>query len=53
MVEQLLQGQTLGQAVRHGATQTGAAMDEALLSGVARLLADLGERGVVRGGTPP
>jgi len=49
IVERLLAGDTLGGAVRGAAAGAGAALTEAVLSGAAKLLADLAERGVVWG----
>lgn len=49
IVERLLLGDSLGGAVRQAATAEGSALSEAVLAGAAKLLADLAERGVVRG----
>lgn len=49
VVERLLAGDTLGSAVRGAARHTGSELTEAVLASAAALLADLAERGVVRG----
>lgn len=49
IVERLLSGEPLGEAVAAAAAAEGAALTENVLSGAAKLLADLAERGVVRG----
>jgi hypothetical protein len=49
IVERLLAGDTLGRAVQGAATAAGVGLTEAVLSGAAKLLADLAERGVVWG----
>lgn len=49
ILERLAAGATLGEAVAGAATDGGQALDEPFLRGAARLLEDLGERGVVRG----
>jgi hypothetical protein len=49
IVERLLAGDTLAQAVQGAAAEASAPLTEAVLSGAARLLADLAERGVVWG----
>jgi uncharacterized protein len=49
IVERLLAGDNLGSAVQSAAARVGAALTEAVLAGAAKLLADLAERGVVRG----
>jgi hypothetical protein len=49
IVQRLLSGDTLAQAVQGAAAAISAPLTEALLSGAARLLADLAERGVVWG----
>jgi len=49
IVERLLLGDSLGNAVRGAADHVGSALTEAVLGGAAKLLADLAERGVVRG----
>lgn len=49
IVERLLLGDSLGGAVQGAAAEAGAALSEAVLGGAAQLLADLAERGVVRG----
>ena len=49
IVERLLAGDSLGGAVQGAAAAEGSTLSEALLAGAARLLADLAERGVVRG----
>ena len=49
IVERLLTGDTLGGAVQGAAAAAGFALNEAVLSGAAKLLADLAERGVVWG----
>jgi len=53
IVERLQSGESLGAAVAGAATAEGVALSEHVLSGAARLLADLGERGVVRGARSP
>jgi hypothetical protein len=53
IVERLLSGDTLGTAVREAAAAAGSALTEAVLAGAAKLLADLAERGVVRGPRVP
>lgn len=53
IVERLLAGDTLAGAVQGAASAEGAALTEAVLAGAAKLLADLAERGVVRGPSPP
>jgi hypothetical protein len=52
IVEQLLAQQPLGQAIQAAAVASAAPLTEAVLEGAARLLADLAERGVVRGPKP-
>jgi hypothetical protein len=49
IVERLLSGDTLAAAVQGAASAEGSALTEAVLAGAAKLLADLAERGVVRG----
>jgi hypothetical protein len=49
IIERLLVGDSLGEAVQAAAAAAGSALSEALLAGAAKLLADLAERGVVRG----
>jgi len=49
IVERLLAGDTLGSAVQGAAAAADAALTETVLSGAAKLLADLAERGVVWG----
>jgi hypothetical protein len=49
IVERLLAGDSLGTAVRAAAAAAGSALTEAVLAGAAKLLADLADRGVVRG----
>jgi hypothetical protein len=49
ILERLLAGDSLGGAVRAAAAAERSALNEALLAGAAKLLADLAERGVVRG----
>ena len=49
IVERLLSGDALGSAVQGAAAAAGAALTEAVLTGAAKLLADLAERGVVWG----
>jgi hypothetical protein len=53
IVERLLSGDALGTAVQGAASAEGSALTEAVLAGAAKLLADLAERGVVRGPRPP
>lgn len=49
IVERLLAGDSLGSSVQGAAAAVGAALTEAVLTGAAKLLADLAERGVVWG----
>jgi hypothetical protein len=49
ILERLRAGAALGEAVSGAAAALGCALDEPFLQGAARLLEDLGERGVVRG----
>ncbi|MEZ4301905.1 MAG: hypothetical protein R3B70_43630 [Polyangiaceae bacterium] len=49
ILERLLAGTTLGDAVSGAAAERGVALDPAFLQGAARVLEDLTERGVVRG----
>lgn len=49
IVERLLSGDSLGAAVQAAAAAAGSPLTEAVLAGAAKLLADLAERGVVRG----
>jgi hypothetical protein len=49
LVERLFSGEPLGQAIAGACTSHGHAMDDAILADTARLLADLGERGVLLG----
>jgi hypothetical protein len=49
IVQRLLAGETLAQAVRGAAAEAASPLTEAVLSGAARLLAELAERGVVWG----
>lgn len=49
IVRGLLAGDSLGAAVQAAAAAAGAALTEPVLGGAARLLADLAERGVIRG----
>ena len=49
IVQRLLLGDSLGSAVQGAAAEAGSALTEAVLSGAAQLLADLAERGVIRG----
>jgi len=53
IVERLLAGDSLGSAVQGAAAEAGSALSEAVLGGAAKLLADLAERGVVRGPARP
>jgi hypothetical protein len=53
IVERLLVGDTLAQAVQGAAVDASVPLTEAVLGGAARLLADLAERGVVWGPKPP
>ncbi|HVY29266.1 MAG TPA: putative DNA-binding domain-containing protein [Polyangiaceae bacterium] len=52
IVERLLAGESLGAAVTRAAAASGTSLTEAVLEGAARLLADLAERGVIRGPRP-
>lgn len=49
IVRRLRAGEPLGSAIEAGARDVGLPVDDALLSGTARLLADLGDRGVLLG----
>ncbi len=49
ILEQLFAGRPLAQAMVEACTQAGHALDNAVLAGAAKLLADLGERGVLLG----
>ncbi|HYQ18195.1 MAG TPA: putative DNA-binding domain-containing protein [Polyangiaceae bacterium] len=49
IVTRLLAGASLGQAVQDAAVAEGSLLTESVLAGAAKLLADLAERGVVRG----
>ena len=49
IVQRILAGETLAASVQGAAAAEGAPLTEAVLSGAARLLADLAERGVVFG----
>lgn len=49
IVERLLLGDSLGTAVQAAAAAADSALTEAVLAGAAKLLADLADRGVVRG----
>jgi hypothetical protein len=51
ILEALLGGATLGDAVTRGAALTGVPLDESVLTGTARLLADLADRGALLGAT--
>jgi hypothetical protein len=53
ILEQLFAGDALGAAVSAACDAHGEAMDPSVLEGAARLLADLGERGVLLGAKPP
>ncbi len=53
IVQRLLLAATLGDAVQRAAADVGAALSEAVLAGAAQLLADLAERGIVRGPRGP
>jgi hypothetical protein len=53
IVERLLAGDSLGGAVQAAAAAAGTALNEAVLAGAAKVLADLAERGVVRGPRAP
>lgn len=50
ILERLLAGATLQQAIVEGAASSGVALDDALLQGTAALLSDLAERGALIGG---
>jgi hypothetical protein len=52
IVQRLLEQQALGQSIQGAAVAADAPLTEAVLEGAARLLADLAERGVVRGPKP-
>jgi hypothetical protein len=49
ILERLLEGHTLGEAVRSGCEALGQPLDQAVLEGTAALLADLAERGALLG----
>jgi hypothetical protein len=53
ILERLLAGAPLGQAMTSACQAKGYALDDAVLAGAARLLADLGERGVLLGAREP
>jgi hypothetical protein len=53
ILERLLSADSLGAAVQGAAAAEGSALSEAVLAGAAKLLADLAERGVVRGPRQP
>jgi uncharacterized protein len=53
IVQSLLGGGSLGGAVKEAASAEGTALTEIVLAGAAQLLADLAERGVVRGAIAP
>jgi hypothetical protein len=53
LLQRLLAGDALGVAVQSATAATGSALTEGVLSGAAKLLADLAERGVIRGPKPP
>jgi hypothetical protein len=53
IVLRLLAGDALGRAVQAAAAAEGADLTESVLAGAAKLLADLAERGVVRGAAEP
>lgn len=53
LLEGLLARQTLAAALQRAADHVGSALDDALLTRAARLLADLAERGVLLGKTSP
>ncbi len=52
IVQRLLAGDALGAAVQGAATAASSPLTEAVLAGAAKLLADLAERGVIRGPRP-
>lgn len=49
IVEELLAGRALGDAIREGCDHQTVAVDDAILAGIAELLADLADRGILRG----
>ncbi|MCA9662234.1 MAG: DUF2063 domain-containing protein, partial [Myxococcales bacterium] len=49
IVERLLDGVTVVQALQEGAAAAGVALDDDLLAGMTHLFADLSERGVILG----
>jgi hypothetical protein len=49
ILRRLLGSDALGVAVRDAAASAGSALTEAVVAGAARLLADLADRGVIRG----
>lgn len=53
IVKRLLDGESLRLAIVEGAAETGAPVDDAVLAGSARVLADLAERGVLLGAREP
>ena len=52
ILERLFDGEALGQAIAPACAALGVALDAAILADTARLLADLGERGVLLGAAP-
>jgi hypothetical protein len=52
LMERLLAGATLSRAVHDASAEIGAQLTDKLLEDTARLLAELGERGIVLGGAP-
>ncbi len=50
ILERLLAGQPLGEAIRRAVAGAGAALDSSVLAGTSELLADLAERGALLGG---
>jgi hypothetical protein len=52
LLERLLEGQTLREAVEATAAAHGSLLEPSLLEATARLLADLAERGVLLGAAP-
>ncbi|MCC6646096.1 MAG: putative DNA-binding domain-containing protein [Polyangiaceae bacterium] len=53
ILERLRAGTTLGAAIEQGARAAGVPVDDALLAGAARLLADLADRGALLGAPAP
>jgi hypothetical protein len=52
VLEQLLAGESLREGIARACAALGLTMDDSVLADTARLLADLGERGVLLGAAP-